>query len=159
MDYKYIDQLLSRYWEGETTLEEEQILRSFFSQEAVPAELQKYRALFAYEQSEVKDDVLGDDFDERILALTQEQPVVKARVVSFRQRLAPLFKAAAIVAIVLTLTNAAQFSFTPKDNVSVGVIDQTQRGASVAIGDSSHVDSLKQSSLDVLQQSALPVLK
>ena len=27
MDYKYIEQLLERYWEGETTLQEESILR------------------------------------------------------------------------------------------------------------------------------------
>ena len=36
MDYKYINQLLERYWECKTTLEEEQILRSFFSQLCVP---------------------------------------------------------------------------------------------------------------------------
>ena len=28
MDYKYINQLLDRYWKGETSLEEEQILLS-----------------------------------------------------------------------------------------------------------------------------------
>ena len=32
MDYKYIEQLLERYWQGETSLQEEAILRSFFSQ-------------------------------------------------------------------------------------------------------------------------------
>ena len=49
MDYKYINQLLDRYWQGETTLEEEQILRSFFSQLCVPEELAKFRPLFVYE--------------------------------------------------------------------------------------------------------------
>ena len=53
MDYKYINQLLDRYWQGETTLEEEQILRSFFSQLCVPEELAKYRPLFVYEQPTV----------------------------------------------------------------------------------------------------------
>ena len=37
MDYKYIEQLLERYWNCDTTLEEEQILRTFFSQKEVPA--------------------------------------------------------------------------------------------------------------------------
>ena len=65
MDYKYIEQLLERYWQCETSLQEESILRSFFSQEEVPAELQQYKALFTYEIQ--KEDTLGDDFDMRIL--------------------------------------------------------------------------------------------
>ena len=46
MDYKYIEQLLERYWQCETTLQEESILRTFFSQEDVPASLMQYKALF-----------------------------------------------------------------------------------------------------------------
>lgn len=164
MDYKYIDQLLTRYWNGETTLEEEQILRSFFSQPDVPAEMAKYRSLFVYEQTETKTDVLGDDFDERILAMIGEQPAVRARVVTLRQRLTPLFKAAAIVAIILTLSNAAQVSLKPSDPVTVGTVDRLHHGANVAMGDSSRIDTLKQSSLgqsslgDDVQQ-VLPTLK
>ena len=46
MDYKYINQLLDRYWKAETSLEEEEILRAFFSQDELPAELKPYQALF-----------------------------------------------------------------------------------------------------------------
>lgn len=106
MDYKYIEQLLERYWACETTLQEESILRSFFSQEDIPAELCQYKALFDYEQQ--KDDVLGDDFDNRILEMIGEEEKPKAKVVTLTSRLMPLFKAAAIVAIILTLGNAAQ---------------------------------------------------
>ncbi len=159
MDYKYIDQLLERYWSGETTLEEEQILRSFFSQPDVPAEMAKYRSLFLYEQTEPKTDVLGDDFDERILSMIDEQPAVRARVVTLRQRLAPLFKAAAIVAIILTLSNAAQVSFMPKEQATVSTVDHLHHGANVAMGDSSRIDTLKQSSLDGDVQQVLPALK
>jgi len=106
MDYKYIEQLLERYFQCETTLKEEEILRSFFTQEDVPVWLKKYQALFSYEA--LKPQRLGDDFDERILqAIEQEQPV-QARTRTITQRLMPLFKAAAIVAIILTLGNAAQ---------------------------------------------------
>ena len=49
MDYKYINQLLDRYWKAETSLEEEEILRAFFSQDELPAELKPYQALFSYE--------------------------------------------------------------------------------------------------------------
>ena len=104
MDYKYIEQLLERYWQCETTLQEEAILRTFFSQEDVPAELQQYKALFACELQ--KEEPLGDDFDMRILEKIGEAP--KAKVVTLKDHLMPLFRAAAIVAIVLTLGNAAQ---------------------------------------------------
>ena len=46
MDYKYITQLLDRYWAAETSIEEERILRAFFSQTEVPEELKQYRSLF-----------------------------------------------------------------------------------------------------------------
>ena len=45
MDYKYITQLLDRYWKCETTLEEEEILKAFFCQKDVPADFCKYKDL------------------------------------------------------------------------------------------------------------------
>ena len=110
MDYKYIEQLLERYWAAETTLEEEGILRAFFSQKDIPAELEQYRALFTYEAEEAGAQYLGDDFDARILAMIEEesQTTVKAREISFKQRLMPLFKAAAVIAIILTIGGAMQ---------------------------------------------------
>ena len=107
MDYKYIEQLLERYWEGETTLQGESILRTFFSQPdslEIPENIRKYRALFVCETQ--KEEPLGEDFDARILEQIGEVPV--AKTVSLKDRLMPLFKAAAIVAIILTLGNAAQ---------------------------------------------------
>ena len=78
MDYKYITQLLDRYWKCETTLEEEEILKAFFCQIDVPAELSKYKDLFTYEQVELKSDVLGDDFDQKIMSMIQGPAPVKA---------------------------------------------------------------------------------
>ena len=106
MDYKYIEQLLERYFQCETTLKEEEILRAFFAQEDIPVWLTKYKTLFDYEAK--KEEPLGDDFDERILEMIEQQEPVKARVLTMTQRLMPLFKAAAVVAIILTLGNAAQ---------------------------------------------------
>ncbi len=107
MDYKYIEQLLERYWTAETTLEEEGILRAFFSQKVIPAELEQYRALFTLE-SEEAGACLGGDFDARILSMIEEEPVVKAREISLKQRLMPFFKAAAVVAVILTIGGAMQ---------------------------------------------------
>ena len=50
MDYKYIEQLLERYWNCETSVEEEQILRIFFQQKELPAHLRRYRSLFTYQE-------------------------------------------------------------------------------------------------------------
>lgn len=106
MDYKYIEQLLERYFQCETTLKEEEILRTFFLQEDVPVWLMKYQTLFNYEAQQ--EEPLGNDFDDRILSLIEQEEPVKAHALTITQRLKPLFKAAAIVAIVLTLGNAAQ---------------------------------------------------
>ena len=106
MDYKYIEQLLERYWQGETTLQEEAILRAFFSQDDVPASLMKYKSLF---DCGLQEETLGDDFDARILdSIGEDEKEPKANVVSWSSRLMPLFKAAAVVAILLTIGNAAQ---------------------------------------------------
>ena len=102
MDYKYIEQLLERYWQCETTLQEEAILRTFFSQPDIPEALRKYQPLFACETQ--KEEALGEDFDARMLDLIGEAP----KTITLKDRLMPLFKAAAIVAILLTLGNAAQ---------------------------------------------------
>lgn len=111
MDYRYIEQLLQRYFNAETSLEEESILRTFFSQKEIPAEMQQWRALFVAEEKEM----LDDDFDARILAMIEaeqqenaERQPVKARRVTLTQQLKPLFKAAAVVAIILTLGGALQ---------------------------------------------------
>jgi hypothetical protein len=107
MDYKYIEQLLERYWQCETSLKEEEILRSFFMQEEVPAWLLHYKPLFILQQE--KEQPLGDEFDERMMAIIDEMSEpVRAKTIRITHRLMPLFKAAAIVAIVLTLGNAAQ---------------------------------------------------
>ena len=113
MDYKYIEQLMERYWNAETTLEEESILRSFFRQENIPAKMKPLRALFADEASSQQ---LGDDFDARMLEMVREEEapkVVKAREISITRRMMPLFKAAAVIAIILTIGGALQ---APWDN-------------------------------------------
>lgn len=148
MDYKYIEQLVERYWNCETTLEEEHILRTFFSQKNVPVSLLQYKDLFCYEQSATKTETLGDDFDARILELVDEPEPVRARTISLTQKLRPLFKAAAVVAILLTLGNAAQVPFTGNDNAmdNTSVLQKPQEGASVAMTDSVKGDTLKHAS-------------
>lgn len=109
MDCKYIEQLLEQYWLCETSLEEEAQLRTFFAQEELPAHLLRYKELFVYQQQQ-QEIGLGEDFDRRLLAQL-ETPVVKARRLTLRSRLMPLLKAAAVVAILISLGNVTQHTF------------------------------------------------
>ena len=114
MDYKYIEQLLERYWECQTTLEEEAILRTFFRQEDVPASLLPYRQLFI-EEDEMAEEHLSKDFQNKMLRLVGEEvpvQVCKARKVTFMRRCRPFYRAAGLIAILLTIGNAAHQSFT-----------------------------------------------
>lgn len=109
MDFKDIEQLLTRYWQCETSLEEEARLRAFFSGDDVPEHLLRYKDLFVYQQLQ-QEVHLGEDFDARVLAEV-EVPVVKAKRMTLVARFMPLFKAAAVVAVVLSLGNVMQHSF------------------------------------------------
>ena len=53
MDYVYIEQLIDRYFEAATTIEEERILRAFFSQRDVPQHLRRYAPIFLMEAGEI----------------------------------------------------------------------------------------------------------
>jgi len=118
MDYKYIEQLLERYFNAETTVQEEQILKSFFAQgaEDMPQDLKQYVPLFAAFDDQP---ALGDDFDQRVLSMLPAEVVplqpkqVKARTIRITERLRPLFGAAAMVAIILTVGNAINQSMRP----------------------------------------------
>lgn len=128
MDYKYIEQLLESYFACTTTLQEEQILRSFFSQEDVPGHLAQYADLFNYE-TEAKAERLGEDFDERMMACIEakEEKVIKAHIVKLTTRhIAPFFKAAAVVAMALTIGRAAEHAIgeqEAEENSNVVAVD------------------------------------
>ena len=114
MDNNTIEQLLERYFNAATTLQEEQVLRDYFLRDDVPAHLQQWRALFVADA----DETLDDTFEARIMEAIGRQsvedhgePVVKAVEVSLTHRLMPLYKAAAVVAIILTLGGALQAPF------------------------------------------------
>lgn len=148
MDSKHIEQLLERYWQCETSLQEEAELRTFFAGEDIPEHLLRYRDLFIYQQLQ-QDEHLGEDFDKRILALTEEVPVVKARRISLTQRFMPLFKAAATLALVLTMGNIMQHSFfyNVQEVAAADTIGQQINAPSVAQSaetfDKLLIDSLK----------------
>ena len=110
MDFdKHIENLLQRYWLGETSLEEEAQLRAFLSGNEADKSLRRCKEWFDYADS-LRQESVGDDFDARILARI-EAPVVKARRITMAARFAPLLKAVAVVAVVVGLGGVVQRSF------------------------------------------------
>ena len=116
MDYTYIEQLTSRYFEGQTTDLEEQMLRLFFQQQPLPADLSaetaQYAPLFRLAQADREELRLPADFAQRIEDRIDIAPTVRAVSVSLTDRLKPLFRAAAVLAVMLTLGNAMHFTMT-----------------------------------------------
>jgi len=49
-----IDDLLTRYFDGETTCAEEREIKRFFKEEHIPSELEIYRPIFAFFEEEAK---------------------------------------------------------------------------------------------------------
>lgn len=151
MDYKYIEQLLERYWECQTTLEEEAILRNFFRQEDVPASLLPYRQFFN-EQDEMAEEHLGKDFADKMLRLVGEETpvhVCKARRLTFMRRLRPFYRAAGLIAILLTIGNAAHQSFSEEEDIA----DSQQMAESIA------ADSLQQITICQPEQQSAELTK
>lgn len=116
MDYKYIDQLLNRYFDGTTTIAEERILKAFFSQDDVPAHLNRYAQLFQYEETDAQATPLADDFDQRILARLEadgDAPVLHVRIqrLTFADRFRPLMRSAAAVAIFALLGGSIHHAY------------------------------------------------
>ncbi|MDE5999164.1 MAG: pyruvate ferredoxin oxidoreductase [Bacteroidaceae bacterium] len=142
MDYKYIEQLLDSYFACTTTLQEEQILRSFFSQEDVPGHLAQYADLFHYEVI-AKEETLGEDFDQRMMAridAEKKEQTTTGHIVEMTaprhakskflgissQVFAPFFKAAAVVAMALTIGRAAEHAIgeqEAEENRNIVAID------------------------------------
>lgn len=161
LDYKYIEQLLEAYFNGETTVEEEKILRTFFHQEDVPESLVQYRDLFIYEQSEPEVDCLDAGFDEKMMKMidaqdsTDSMKVVKLPTASLMARsvlksLQPFFRAAAIVAVVITIGNASQALFQDTGREQTGVATMRPvSGKNVADVQVQKIDSLQKDTLKV----------
>ncbi len=62
MDLHDVERLLEKYWQTETTLEEEEKLRAFFATGEVPAQLKGAADLFAFFQAE-KNKTLAQNFE------------------------------------------------------------------------------------------------
>ncbi|UII23596.1 hypothetical protein [Fulvivirga ligni] len=104
MDLDRIEQLLEKYWECETSGEEEQELKEFFNNNEVPEHLKSVAPLFTYFSKEEAVGDLGDDFDNNIIERLQtEKAPKKGKVVSL------IFNAMKVAAVGVILITAGYF--------------------------------------------------
>lgn len=71
MDSNKIDALLNKYWNCETSLEEEQQLRDYFKRGDIPEQLKEAASLFRYFELQKKKSLNDVSFDSQILAKTR----------------------------------------------------------------------------------------
>jgi hypothetical protein len=76
MNIKEIKELLDKYYEGETTLAEEKILRDYFVSGDVPLELSVHKSQFLYFTQESGDGISGRESEEKTFAEKIEMPVI-----------------------------------------------------------------------------------
>lgn len=70
MDYNNIEELLEKYWQAETTLEEETRLKDFFCYGMVPPHLEQLKPIFQHletRKNEKDIEILDENFDHEIL--------------------------------------------------------------------------------------------
>lgn len=101
MELNQIKQLLEKYYDGNTSLEEEKLLKDFFRYRPVPAELETDKELFLHLASESKTQPIHSALEQKLEAWIdkQEPKGKKISMVTWRFRIAGV---AAMLAIVVT---------------------------------------------------------
>jgi len=111
MTTKEIEALVAKYYEGETSLREEHLLKEFFQGDSVPAHLQEHKPVFGFFSVETKTSV-SPDFES-----TLQDNIGGGRIISMsssRKRLAwSLSLAASIVLIAGMVTIFKLGVFSP----------------------------------------------
>src|SRR5690349_20930343 len=67
MDSKKIEELLNKYWNCETSLEEEQELRTYFKRNEIPTQFQEAAPLFRYFEASKKKSLDDREFDAAVI--------------------------------------------------------------------------------------------
>ena len=115
MELLKMNELLEKYWKGETTLEEEAQLRRYFREEEPPEPLRHVAALFRHYQVQPR---LDARFDERLKPhLNEDKPVPMWPT---------LLKTAAVVAIFLLGALWVKHTYVDESQASASVAAVTQ---------------------------------
>ncbi|MBX2914797.1 MAG: hypothetical protein KF856_05930 [Cyclobacteriaceae bacterium] len=98
MDSKQVEQLLEKYWNCETSLEDERVLREYFRGQ-VPENMSEVANLFRYFESQQQKEINSPDFDAHV-----KQQIQKNRPKGKRINLAFALRIAAGLVVVMVAT-------------------------------------------------------
>ncbi|MCL5990646.1 MAG: hypothetical protein M1419_00905 [Bacteroidetes bacterium] len=114
-----IDELLNKYFEGETSLKEENELKDFFIQSEIPEQYEKYAVHFKQIDSESKE-ILSDDYDEALNWRIFETKIYKS---NFINKIGYSIAAVAAVAAILIMAYV-QYSSLPFKSLRLDYLSQ-----------------------------------
>jgi hypothetical protein len=95
MDSNSMNQIIEKYWNGESTLEQEQTLISYFNSNNIAVEHEKYAPMFQLIHQH-KSNVISDKFDKKLQSAIHE----RTKVVSFTKPY--YFRIAAAIALLIS---------------------------------------------------------
>lgn len=100
MNLQKIEQLIVRYEEGNTSLEEESLLMEFFRQKKIPYHLKIYKDLFNYTDSSRREELPDEHFEDRIITAIHQMN--RSRVEKMKKiRMYSILTAAASVVLLI----------------------------------------------------------
>ncbi len=102
MDIKEIQVLLEKYFEGETTLDEDQALLDYFSGESVDPELRPWQQQFLLLKSGREPLVFDPEFENRLAGMVEAQQEIPLR--EHRSRWITRFAVAATIAVLIGIS-------------------------------------------------------
>lgn len=83
MDSNKIEELLSKYWNCETSIEEEEQLRAYFSGENIPEQFNEAATLFRYFSANKKKELSDVSFNKNVLTKVKAGGKGKTRSLTF----------------------------------------------------------------------------
>lgn len=107
MDLKQVEQLLEKYWEGSSSIEEEKMIREFFASNELPKHFEVYSDLFTSPELSMYSE-LGKDFDTKIINKIKAEP---------KSNIWNVFKIAAI-GLILIITSISVFQVDTKKQIA-----------------------------------------
>lgn len=112
MNKEELKRLIDKFYGGESTIEEEEVLKSFFSEDDIPQGFEAEKALFSYYSSAIKIPEPSVDFESRILKGIDE---IEHKQKSVRNRKLAIWLVS--TAATLLIMVGSYFFFADKDGM------------------------------------------